>query len=167
MNDQFEGGCLCGSTLCGHWSAEMGWRGAIAKVAASTAVRPSLCSRHSSVPSIQLPRRDNQGQLVAGDAARILRQVRVNIDLRKRASASRNAFPCRRIRRGRAISADEAHIPGAAIAVAIARPRQFVIGDSVCFRRAGKPCSAAALIGAAAVPLPCRPSRGRGCCPRC
>ena len=42
-------------------------------------------------------RRDNQVQFVVWQAAGILRQVRVNIDLRKRPLADRNAFPCWRI----------------------------------------------------------------------
>ena len=39
----------------------------------------------------------DQVQFVASDAAGILRPVRINVDLRKRPLADRDAFPCRRI----------------------------------------------------------------------
>jgi hypothetical protein len=38
-------------------------------------------------------RRDNEVQLLALDTARILRPVRIDVDLQKRAFADRNAYP--------------------------------------------------------------------------
>src|SRR5712692_3504747 len=53
-------------------------------------------------------RRDKQVRFFAGEnPAGILRQLRVNVDLRKRAIANANAFPCWCVRSSRAASADE------------------------------------------------------------
>jgi len=63
-------------------------------------------------------RRDNQVQFVARQVAGILRQMRLDVNLRRRALVGGNPFPCRRLRSSRGASADEAHLPGRAPAVA-------------------------------------------------
>jgi hypothetical protein len=63
-------------------------------------------------------RRDNQVQFIARQMAGILRQMRLNINLRRRALVGRNTFSCRRLRSSRHVSTDEAYLPGRTPAVA-------------------------------------------------
>jgi hypothetical protein len=63
-------------------------------------------------------RRDNQVQFVARQVAGILRQMRLDINLRRRALVVGNTFSCRRLRSSRHAPADEAYLPGRTFAVA-------------------------------------------------
>jgi hypothetical protein len=63
-------------------------------------------------------RRDNKVQFIAWQMAGILRQMRLDINLRRRALVSGNTFSCRRLRSSRHASADEAYLPGRTPAVA-------------------------------------------------
>jgi len=71
--------------------------------------RPGFCLRGIRLRSLyRYQRRDNQVRYYAREnAARILRPVRVNFDLRKSPWADGNAFSCRCVRSSRAASAKE------------------------------------------------------------
>jgi hypothetical protein len=125
MTDQFEGGCLCGAVrfVATGEPESVAW------------CHCQSCRKHSGAPVSVFAAFKNAAyvvtkdeiikvQFVARQVAGILRQVRVDVDLRRRALA-RNAFPYRCIRSGRATSADEAHIPGGAPAV-VASSRRLV-----------------------------------------
>lgn len=95
--DQFEGGCLCGAVRFIATGQPKGvyW------------CHCQSCRKHSGAPAsvfvaFEHPAyRVTQGEITkfeldAGqNAARLLRALRINIDLRKRGLADRNAFPYR------------------------------------------------------------------------
>ena len=102
--------------FCGHRSAEMGGVVPLTELSAAQrcaglglrGIRARRPRRHQ--------RRDHQVRFITWCAAGILRQMRVELDLRKRAAADGNTFSRRCLRSGGTAPAEEADIPGGALA---------------------------------------------------
>ena len=87
---------------------QRGYIGVIAKVVESIPARLFLSRGIRTRGLCGYQRRDNQVRFCAGEnPAGILRQMRVNVDLRKHAIDNANAFPMLAIDPSRAASADE------------------------------------------------------------
>ena len=98
MTQKFEGGCLCGAvrfTTTGqpkgvYWCHCQSCRKHSGACVGFCCIRTQRLYGHA--------RRDNEVRFDAGaNPARVLRPMRINIDLRKRRLADGNTFLCRRI----------------------------------------------------------------------